>query len=106
MLRALEQTQMSYHNVQAQVIAHALLGEAESRVFRCLADDRHAHAALAMTAIEEILHRSCSQRTAIGSPCASHRARLAEPRRFFEGFNQPAALMNELPQLGHVARCG
>jgi hypothetical protein len=46
MLRALEQTQMSYHNVQAQVIAHALLGEADSRVFRCLADDRYAHAAI------------------------------------------------------------
>jgi hypothetical protein len=37
-----------------------------------------------------------------------HQRRLAEPRRFFDGFNQPAALsgMNELPRLGHLARCG
>jgi hypothetical protein len=36
-----------------------------------------------------------------------HQRRLAEPR-FFDGFNQPAALweMNELPQFGHLARCG
>jgi hypothetical protein len=39
---------------------------------------------------------------------AMHQRRLAEPWRFFDGFNQPAALseMNELPQLGHLARCG
>jgi len=37
-----------------------------------------------------------------------HQRRLAEPLRFFDGFNQPAALseMNELPRLGHLARCG
>jgi hypothetical protein len=37
-----------------------------------------------------------------------HQRRLAEPRRFFYGFKQPAALseMNELPEFGHLARCG
>ena len=37
-----------------------------------------------------------------------HQRRLAEPPGFFDGFNQPAAMseMNELPRLGHLARCG
>jgi hypothetical protein len=36
-----------------------------------------------------------------------HQRRLAEPSRFFDGVNQPAALweMNELTR-GHLARCG
>ena len=37
-----------------------------------------------------------------------HQRRFAEPRRFFDGFNQPAALseMSVLPRLGQLARCG
>jgi hypothetical protein len=69
---------------------------------------------LAMTAIEEIPHSSCSQRT-VPVRIARRRRRTRnapvsprQPRRFFDGFNQPAALseMNELPQLVHLARCG
>jgi hypothetical protein len=54
--------------------------------------------------------------TETGSPCASsstqaggmHQRCFAEPRRLFDGFNQPAALseMDELPRFGELARCG
>ena len=37
-----------------------------------------------------------------------HQGRVAQVRRFFDGFNQPAALseMSVLPRLGQLARCG
>ena len=113
MVRALEQTKMSCHDVQAQVIAHGLSSEAAIVFFDALPTIDVLMPPLAMTAIEEVLHSSFPK-DRDGSPCviidagAMHQRRLAEPWRFFDGFNQPAALseMNELPQLGHLARCG
>ena len=75
-----EQTKMSCHDVQAQVIAHGLSSESAIVFFDALPTIDVLMPPLAMTAIEEIPHGSCSQRTATGSPCAwsSTQARLGE----------------------------
>jgi hypothetical protein len=55
MVRALEQTKMSRHDVQAQVIAHGLSGEAAIVFFDALPTIDALMPPLVMTAIEEIL---------------------------------------------------
>ena len=77
MLPALEQTKMSCHDEQAQVIAHGLSSEAAILFFDALPAIDVLMPPLAMTAIEELLHSSCSQRMATGLPCASSSTQAA-----------------------------
>jgi hypothetical protein len=102
MVRALEQTKMSCHDVQAQVIAHGLSSEATIVFSDALPTIDVLMPPLAMTAIEEILRSSCSQRTATGSPSASSltpaactSVASAEPRRFFDGFNPASGAVGD-----------
>jgi hypothetical protein len=98
---------------EAQVIAHSLpAAKRHSRFLDALPTIDVLMPPLAMTANRGIL-LSSFPKDRDGSPCVvidaggRHQWRLAKPRRF-DGFNQPAALseMNELPQLGQLARCG
>ena len=104
---------MSCHDVQAQVIAHGLSSEAAIVFFDALPTIDVLMPPRAMTAIEEIQlvfpkGRDLFALRVVIDAGGMHQRCLAEPPRFFDGFSQPAALseMNELPQLGHLARCG
>jgi hypothetical protein len=106
---------MSCHDVQAQVIAHGLSSEAAILFFDALPAIDVLMPPLAMTAAEEgpaqlvfPKNRDRFDLRVVIDAGGMHQRRLAEPRCFFDGFNQPAAMseMNELPRLGHLARCG
>ena len=106
---------MSCHDVQAQVIAHGLSSEAAILFFDALPAIDVLMPPLAMTASRgnpaQLVFPKDRDRFALRvviDAGGMHQRRFAEPRRFFDGFNQPAALseMNKLPQLGHLARCG